>query len=60
MVELFQISYIDWVMKRTVENNRVGIRWKLIADIDDYDFINDLVLLSRRWSHANAKLPEKC
>ena len=50
---------IDWVMKRTVMNNGVGIRWKLMANIDDCDFINDLVLLSGRWSHNNASLQKK-
>ena len=47
---------IDWVMRRTVENNRNGIRWKLTTTLDDLDFADDLALLSSRWSQAQDKL----
>ena len=47
---------IDWVMKRTVENNKNGIRWKLTTILGDLDFADDLALLSSRWSHAQEKL----
>ena len=39
--------------------NRVGIRQKLIPNIDDCDFVNDLVLFCTRQSEANASLQEK-
>ena len=47
---------IDWVMRRTVENNRNGIRWKLTTTLEDLDFADDLALLSSRWSPAQDKL----
>ena len=47
---------IDWVMNRTVKNNRKGIRWKLTTTLDDLDFADDLALFSSRWSFAQEKL----
>ena len=47
---------IDWVMTRTVDNSRNGIRWKLTTTLDDLDFADDLALLSSRWSQAQDKL----
>jgi len=47
---------IDWVMTRTVDNNRNGIRWKLTTTLDDLDFADDLALSSSRWSQAQDKL----
>ena len=40
---------IDWVIKRTVENSKNGIRWKLTRILDDLDFADDLALLSSGW-----------
>jgi len=47
---------IDWVMTRTEDNSRNGIRWKLTTTLDDLDFADDLALLSSRWSQAQDKL----
>jgi len=47
---------IDWVMTRTVDNSRNGIRWKLTTTLDDLDFADDLALSSSRWSQAQDKL----
>ena len=56
MSEFLVLIVIDWVMKRTVESNRNGIRWKLTSILDDLDFADDLALLYSRWSHAQEKL----
>ena len=50
------VFVIDWVMSRTVENNRNGIRWKLTTTLHDLHFADDLALLSSRWSQAPDKL----
>ena len=44
---LFLLS-IDWVMNRTTEGRRTGIRWKLTSVLEDLDFADDVALLSSR------------
>ena len=44
---LFLLS-IDWVMNRTTEGRRTGIRWKLTSVLEDIDFADDIALLSSR------------
>ena len=44
---LFLLS-IDWVMNRTTEGRRTGIRWKLTSVLEDLDFADDIALLSSR------------
>ena len=45
---LFLLS-IDWVMNRTTEGRRTGIRWKLTSVLQDLDFADDITLLSSRY-----------
>ena len=45
---LFLLS-IDWVMSRTTEGRRTGIRWKLTSVLEDLDFADDIALLSSRY-----------
>ena len=52
MLGFLFLTVIDWVMSRTVENNRNGLRWKLTITLNDLDFADDLALLSSRWSQA--------
>ena len=40
---------IDWVMNKTTEGRRTGIRWKLTSVLADLDFANDIALLSSRY-----------
>ena len=40
---LFLLS-IDWVMNRTTEGRRTGIRWKLTSVLEDLDFADDIAL----------------
>ena len=51
MVVLFEVSYYR-------RGNKVGIRYKLISNIDDCDFVNHLVLWCTRESQGNANLRE--
>jgi len=45
---LFLLS-IDWVMNRTTEGRRTGIRWKLTSVLEDLDLADDIALLSSRY-----------
>ena len=47
---------IDWIIKKTTEDNRNGIRWKVTTTLEDLDFADDIVLLSSRLDHAQDKL----
>ena len=44
---LFLVS-IDWVVSRTTEDRRTGIRWKLTSVLEELDFEDDIALLSSR------------
>lgn len=37
---------IDWIMRRTLEGDNTGIRWKLWSKLNDLDFADDIALLS--------------
>ena len=45
---------IDWVMRRTVEKENTGIRWRMTSRLEDLDFADDLVLLSSKKTHVEA------
>ena len=40
---------IDWVMSRTTQGMRTGIRWKFTSVLEDLDFADDIALLSSRY-----------
>jgi hypothetical protein len=46
---------IDWVMRKTTENNRNGIRWNFTTNLEDLDFADDVVLLSSKHAHIQDK-----
>ena len=37
---------IDWVMRKTLSTENIGIRWRFTEKLDDLDFADDLALLS--------------
>ena len=39
---------IDWVMSRTTEGRRTGIRWKSTSILEDLDFADDIAQLCCR------------
>lgn len=51
---LFNIV-IDWVMRRTIEDQPRGIRWTLFSTLEDLDFADDLALVS----HTHHNMQEK-
>ena len=46
---------IDWVMRRTVEGERTGIRWKFTTMLEDLDFADDIALLSSTMKQLQTK-----
>ncbi|PFX13112.1 hypothetical protein AWC38_SpisGene22833 [Stylophora pistillata] len=46
---------INWVMRKTVERKRTGIRWNFTTVVEDLDFANDLALLSSAMNHFQNK-----
>ena len=40
---------IDWIMSRTTEGRRTGIRWKFTSILKDLEFAGDIALLSSRY-----------
>ena len=48
-VRFYFLLSIDWVMNRTTESRRTGIRWKLTSVLEDLDFADDIALLSSRY-----------
>ena len=46
---------IDWVMRKTVDGERTGIRWNFTNMLEDLDFADDLALLSSAMNHLQQK-----
>ena len=51
---LFNIA-IDWVLRRTADDQPRGIRWTPFSTLEDLDFEDDLALLSHTWQHIQEK-----
>ena len=49
------IIVLDWVMRRTVEEERNGIRWDFSTALEDLIFADDIALISSTWSHMQRK-----
>ena len=47
---------IDWVMRRSVECTRTGIRWRLTTMLEDLDFADDLALISSTFTQIQSKI----
>ena len=46
---------VDWVMRRTTEGQRNGIRWNFTTTLEDLDFADDIVLLSSKHQQIQDK-----
>ena len=46
---------VDWVMRRTTEGQRNGIRWNFATTLEDLDFADDIVLLSSKHQQIQDK-----
>ena len=51
---LFNVA-IDWVMRKTTEDQPRGIRWNLFNNIEDLDFADDIALLCHTHTHMQEK-----
>ena len=49
------LTVIDWVMSRTTEGRRTGIRWKFTLVLEDLDFADDMALFSSRYVNIRVK-----
>ena len=47
--------YIDWVLSRTTDDRRRGIRWTLSAVVGELDYAHDIALLSRSFNDMEEK-----
>ena len=46
---------IDWVMRQTVEGERTGIQCNFTTVLEDFDFADDIALLSSTMNHLQRK-----
>lgn len=46
---------IDWIMRRTTENQRTGIHWTLFSQLEDLDFADGLALISQNHRHMHRR-----
>lgn len=51
---LFNLT-IDWVMRRTKEDQARGTQWTWYSTLEDLDFTDDLALLSHTHTHTHEK-----
>ena len=47
---------IDWIMHRTTEQGDTGIRWKMMRQLQDLDYADDIALISSTWTQMQMKL----
>ena len=55
MSAMFFNMTINWVMKRTIEDQSRGIRWTLFSKLEDLDFADDVALVSHTHQHMQEK-----
>ena len=46
---------IYWIMKAETKGKRNGIQWKILTQLDDLDFADDLALMS----HSHQQMQDK-
>jgi len=46
---------VDWILSRTIEDKKRGIRWKLSTTLEDLNYADDLAFIS----HSNRDMQEK-
>ena len=56
MSGLLFLLVIDWIMRRTLSEGRLGIRWRMMETLEDLDYADDIVLLAETWRNAQQKL----
>ena len=47
---------IDWIMHRTTEQGDTGMRWKMMRQLQDLDYADDIALISSTWTQMQMKL----
>ena len=47
---------IDWIMRKTLEGGKYGIRWHLGEHLEDLDYADDPALLAEVWRLCQEKL----
>ena len=50
------LTVVDWVMRKTTEGPRNGIRWKLMDTLEDLDYADDIALLSSTKAQCQRKV----
>ena len=55
MSGLLFLMVIDWVMRKTVDGQRTGIRWDFTMLLEDIDYADNLLLLTSRADHMQEK-----
>lgn len=55
MSPLLFLVAIDWVMRRTVDNKRRGIRWTITSMLKYLEFADDIALISSNSEHLQRK-----
>ena len=55
MSGLLFLLVIDWVMRKTTEGERTGIRWNFTTMLEDLDFADDIAVLSSAMNHLQQK-----
>ena len=53
---LLAILLIEWIMKTTLEGQRLGIQWTLMTRMEDLDFADDLALMSHALPDMHKKV----
>ena len=56
MSGFFFLLVIDWVMRRTIEGRRTGIRWQFANKLEDLDFADDVGLVASRLVDMQTKV----
>ena len=51
----FFLLAVDWDMRKTTKHRNTGMRWKLNNFLPDFDFADDLALISSSWRHIQSK-----
>ena len=56
MSEFLFLWVIDWILRRTTEQGDTGIRWKMMRQLEDLDYADDIVLICSTWAQVQMKL----
>ena len=52
---LLFIIAVDWIMRTSIKEKRLGIRWNFSTTLEDLDFADDIVLMSSRFNDLQNK-----